>query len=245
MLNSPIPQTIINRSVCFPSQFYFEILAKFCVGNQCYDGFLYEQQKYPCLFDQKAKNSKDVATATNFLQYHIIPGKAFTYLELHDIAISSNYMSSTALNGKKLYITGAGTKINGYSTINYPDIGALETQTIHGISSLLAPPGLVVTNSFLLHLIKQVFISFFLFFLSCFLTNYNGAIYQYLPFKSFVLFSHPLIFQQLYNMLMVIFNDLLWSSMQQLLNGTTNSTYHNLGLVSTLTKRKKKKFKIF
>jgi hypothetical protein len=59
------------------------------------------------------------------------------------------------------------------------------------------------------------------------------------------LFSHPLIFQQLYNMLMVIFNDLLWSSMQQLLNGTTNSTYHNLGLVSTLTKRKKKKFKIF
>jgi hypothetical protein len=160
MLNSPSPQTIINRSICFPSQFYFEILAKFCVGNQC---FLYEQQKYPCLFDQKEKTTKDIATATNVLQYHIIPGKAFTYLELHDIAISSNYMSSTALNGKKLYITEAGTKINGYSTINYPDIGVLETQTIHGISSLLAPPGLVVTNSFLLHLIKQVLISFFLF----------------------------------------------------------------------------------
>jgi hypothetical protein len=163
MLNSPIPQTIINRSTCFPSQFYFEILAKFCVDIQCYNVFLYEQQKYPCLFDQNEKNSKDVTTATNVLQYHIIPGKAFTYLELHDIAISSNYMSSTALNGKKIYITGAGTKINGYSTINYPNIGVLETQTIHGISSLLVPPGLVVINSFLLHLIKQVLISFFLF----------------------------------------------------------------------------------
>ncbi|CAK9208388.1 unnamed protein product [Sphagnum troendelagicum] len=104
-------------------------------------------KKYPCLFDQKEKTSKDIATATNVLQYHIIPGKAFTYLELHDIAISSNYMSSTALNGKKLYITGAGTKINGYSTINSPDIGVLETQTIHGISSLLAPPGLVVSET--------------------------------------------------------------------------------------------------
>jgi len=172
MLNSPIPQTNITRSICFPSQFYFEILAKFCVGNQCYDVFLYEQQKYPCLFDQKEKTSKDIATATNVLQYHIIPGKAFTYLELHDIAISSNYMSSTALNGKKLYITKAGTKINGYSTINSPDIGVLETQTIHGISSLLAPPGLVVTNSFLLHLIKQVFDIILSFFLSCFLTTY-------------------------------------------------------------------------
>ncbi len=134
--------------------------------------FLYEQQKYPCLFNQKEKNAKDVATAMNVLQYHIIPGKAFTYLELHDIAISSNYMSSTALNGKKLYITEAGTKINGYSTINYPDIGVLETQTIHGISSLLAPPGLVVTNSFLLHLIKQVLISFFPFSSLVFFTTY-------------------------------------------------------------------------
>jgi hypothetical protein len=172
MLNSPIPQTIITRFICFPSQFYFEIVAKFCVGNQCYDVFLYERQKYPCLFDQKEKTSKDIATATNVLQYHIIPGKAFTYLELHDIAISSNYMSSTALNGKKLYITGAGTKINGYSTINSPDIGVLETQTIHGISSLLAPPGLVVTNSFLLHQIKQVLILFFLFSSLVFFTTY-------------------------------------------------------------------------
>jgi hypothetical protein len=48
----------------------------------------------------------------------------------------------------------------------------LETQTIHGISSLLAPPGLVVTNSFLLHLIKQVFDIILSFFLSCFLTTY-------------------------------------------------------------------------
>lgn len=217
MLNSPIPQTNITRFICFPSQFYFEILAKFCVGNQCYDVFLYEQQKYPCLFDQKEKTSKDIATATNVLQYHIIPGKAFTYLELHDIAISSNYMSSTALNGKKLYITGAGTKINGYSTINSPDIGVLETQTIHGISSLLAPPGLIVTNSFLLHLIKQVFDIILSFFLSCFFYNLYGAIYQYLFFKSFVLFSHPQIFQQLYNVFIVIFNDLLRSLMQTII----------------------------
>ncbi len=170
------------------------------MGNQCYDLFifcLYEQQKYPCLFDQKEKSSKDVATATNVLQYHIIPGKAFTYQELHDIAISSNYMSSTALNGKKLYITKAGTKINGYSTINYPNIGVVETQTIHGISSLLAPPGLVVTNFFLLHLIKQVFDIILSFFPLLFFYNLYDAIYQYLPFKSFVLFSHPLIFQQL------------------------------------------------
>ncbi|KAG0574452.1 hypothetical protein KC19_VG263100 [Ceratodon purpureus] len=99
-------------------------------------------KKYPCLFSESATVSK--AVATNVLQYHIIPGKTLSYQQLKNLAQNADYMSTTAFNGKKLNVTLGGNKLNGYSSINYPDIGTKQSQAIHGIKTLLVPPGLTI-----------------------------------------------------------------------------------------------------
>jgi len=104
-------------------------------------------QKYPCLFSESATISK--AMATSVIQYHIIPGKTFSYQQLKNLAQNADYMTTTAFNGKKLNVTVGGNKINGYSSINNPDIGSKQSQAIHGIKTLLVPPGLIVNNELL------------------------------------------------------------------------------------------------
>lgn len=109
-------------------------------------GTVMSGQKYPCLLSESAAISK--AVATSVLQYHIIPGKTMSYQQLKILAQNADYMSTTAFNGKKLNITMGGNKINGYSSINNPDIGTKQSQAIHGIKTLLVPPGLIVSNKF-------------------------------------------------------------------------------------------------
>ncbi|KAG0616266.1 hypothetical protein M758_5G102800 [Ceratodon purpureus] len=100
-------------------------------------------KKYPCLFT----NSGTLAgktIATSVLQYHIIPGKVFSYQQMKHLALDADYVSGTAYTGHKLNITKGGIKLNGYSTINDPDISTKISQAIHGISTLLVPPGLII-----------------------------------------------------------------------------------------------------
>ena len=84
--------------------------------------------------------------ATSVLQYHIIPGKALSSQMLKSLAATADYVSSTANIGRKLNVTQGGTKLNGYSSITTPDIGTKQSQAIHGISTLLVPPGLIVSD---------------------------------------------------------------------------------------------------
>lgn len=111
-----------------------------------FDTIVMSGQKYPCLFSSSASISKSIAT--NVLQYHIIPGKALSSQQLKNNAATADYMASTAFNGKKLNVTKGGTKVNGYSNINNPDIGTKPSQAIHGIATLLVPPGLIVLPLF-------------------------------------------------------------------------------------------------
>jgi len=110
-------------------------------------------KKYPCLFSESTTISK--AMAMSVIQYHIIPGKTFSYQQLKNLAQNADYMTTTAFNGKKLNVTIGGNKINGYSSINNPDIGSKQSQAIHGIKTLLVPPGLIIGCGPLAPLVKS------------------------------------------------------------------------------------------
>lgn len=102
-------------------------------------------QKYPCLFTN-VDTLAGKTIATSVLQYHIIPGKALSYQQMKNLAINMDYVSATAFTGHKLNITKGGIKLNGYSTVSDPDISTKLSQSIQGITTLLVPPGLIVSN---------------------------------------------------------------------------------------------------
>ncbi|XP_073393486.1 uncharacterized protein [Physcomitrium patens] len=76
-----------------------------------------------------AQVSKSVATSV--LQYHIIAGRTFSSQQIKNLAQKADYMVTIAFNGKKMNFTIGGNKLNGYSSINDPDIGSKEYQAIH------------------------------------------------------------------------------------------------------------------
>ncbi|XP_024387861.1 uncharacterized protein [Physcomitrium patens] len=94
-------------------------------------------KKYPCLFSDSDAVSKSVATSV--LQYHIIAGRTFSSQQIKNLAQKADYMVTIAFNGKKMNFTIGGNKLNGYSSINDPDIGSKEYQAIHGIKTVLLP----------------------------------------------------------------------------------------------------------
>lgn len=131
------------QSLIYTELVYKLYTRKIVYNNYLLFGIVPFGQKYPCLFSESATISKVVATSV--LQYHIIPGKTLSYQQLKNLAQNGDYMSTTAFNGKKLNITMGANRINGYSTINNPDIGTKQSQVIHGIKTLLVPPGFTVS----------------------------------------------------------------------------------------------------
>ncbi|XP_024387862.1 uncharacterized protein [Physcomitrium patens] len=85
-------------------------------------------QSWPAAQDSDAV-SKSVATSV--LQYHIIAGRTFSSQQIKNLAQKADYMVTIAFNGKKMNFTIGGNKLNGYSSINDPDIGSKEYQAIH------------------------------------------------------------------------------------------------------------------
>ena len=108
------------------------------------DEWLRRPQKYPCLFSKTGTLAKTIATSV--IQYHLIPGRILASQDLQNLAAVADFMATTALPDQTLNVTVGGTKLNGYSQIDNPDIGTKESQVVHGIKMLLVPPSLLVRS---------------------------------------------------------------------------------------------------
>ncbi len=83
--------------------------------------------------------------AVSVLQYHIIPNRVYTYDQLKQLADTADFMATTAFAGQTLNVSMGTFKLNGYAKIDKPDIyQSYARQKIHGIDSMLIPPGMQV-----------------------------------------------------------------------------------------------------
>ncbi len=109
----------------------------------CVGGMVNQGQKFPCLFLGTGSLSQTVAVSV--LQYHIIPNRVYTYDQLKQLADTADFMATTAFAGQTLNVSTGTFKLNGYAKIDKPDIyQSYARQKIHGIDSMLIPPGMQV-----------------------------------------------------------------------------------------------------
>ncbi|KAH8956102.1 hypothetical protein BDL97_07G021100, partial [Sphagnum fallax] len=100
-------------------------------------------EKFPCLF--LGTGSLSATVAVSVLQYHIIPNRVYTYDQLKQLADTADFMATTAFGGQTLNVSTGTFKLNGYAKIDKPDIyQSYARQKIHGIDSMLIPPGMQI-----------------------------------------------------------------------------------------------------
>jgi hypothetical protein len=69
----------------------------------------------------------------------------YTYDQLKRLADTADFMATTAFAGQTLNVSTGTFKLNGYAKIDKPDIyQSYVRQKIHGIDSMLIPPGMQV-----------------------------------------------------------------------------------------------------